>query len=1102
VHVVLRERHDLEAGGQAEDLGQDPADLLVLSFTDGDLGAFAAAWRAMPAPRPTLRLANLRRLTHPLSVDLWLERTASGAKGVLVRLLGGVEYWRYGLEELSGLARRRGIALAVVPGDGRDDPRLAEASTVPASTLARLRSLCDAGGPAAAGAALAQLALASGLPAAPAFGAAAPPSCGFYAPGAGQECALAGLGAPDRPRALVVFYRSVFAAADCGAVDGLLAALAAEGFDARAAFVTSLKDPEAAGWLRRQVARLAPDVVVNATAFAVGGDASPFDACDAPVLQVAVSGSTRAVWAGSERGLAPADLAMHVALPEIDGRLFAGVVSFKEPEAEDPDLRFSRLAHSAEPGRCAAVAARAAALARLRRAPRGARRVAVVLSTYPGREDQLAHAVGLDAPESAAAVLADLAADGWAVADAPADGRALMDRLRVATLEWPVAAYRAALATLGPALRDALDAAWGPPEDDPSARDGAFRFRAVACGAAVVALQPERGRAEDRKAAYHDLSAPPRHGFAAFYLWLRHGFDAHALVHMGAHGTLEWTPGKAVALSAACWPEALPGPLPVVYPFVVNDPGEASQAKRRLGAVTLGHVTPPLRTAGVAAGLGRLESLLDEYSTADGLDPRRRAALARAAVEEARASGLAAEAGLAPGLSPEAALARLDAFVCDVKETQFLDGLHVFGRIDPGAGDGPVDAAACAAGERGGLARALDGRFVAPGPAGSPWRGRRDVAPTGRNLFAVDPRAVPSRHAFARGRRLADALVTRRMQDEGEPPRSVVIDLWGSATMRTGGEDFAAALWLLGVEPTWDDASGRVTGFEIVPSGHLGRPRVDVTLRVSGLFRDVFPALPALFEQAAAAVRALPEGLDESALAGAAPGPRVFGPAPGAYGIGAGAALTDLTDAGRAAVAEAWLAGSDHALGGATPAPARAALEARVAGADAFLHTQDLPETDLLLAPDYAAHEAGFVAAAAALGNRRAAAFHADATRDGDPRLRTLPEAVARAVRGRAANPGWIAGQMRHGYRGAAEIAWTLDQMAAFANLAGAATSAQFDLFFDATLGDDAVREFLERENPAAAAEMRRRFRDLAAAGLWASRRNSVAAALAGEDAA
>jgi cobaltochelatase CobN len=1050
MHLLFRETRSLDEAAPAVDLAHAQADLVVLSFSDADLGALAAAHTG----GPSLRLAPLGKLRHPLSVDLYLDQTVAQARCVVVRLLGGVDYWHYGAEQIASLCRDRSIALALLPGDGRDDPALAAMSTIPPDAYARLDAYFRHGGAGNMARALTMMAVLAGLATDDPGEAEPMPQHGVHARDPGGQ-----------PLAVVVFYRSHLLSADIAPITALMDALRKRGLAVGALFAGSLKAPETAAWVAQTLADWRPAVVLNATGFSARMDPepSPLDAAGAPVLQLILAGTSRDAWTASTRGLTPGDLAMQVVLPELDGRLLTSAISFKTD-------RDGRTVHEPDANGIALAADRAAGWAKLATTPTPQRRVAIVLSDYPGVGAQRGHAVGLDAFASLAAITAMLAETGYTTT-AP-NAASLIGALCHAapTPFLPLADYRALFSALPQPLQDAATTAWGDPADDPALIGGQFTLRHLRLGGITTLVQPDRGNTADRKASFHDPDLPPRHAYIALYLWLRQSADA--VVHLGTHGSLEWLPGKAAALSPACWPRALTGGMPVIYPFIVNNPGEAAAAKRRLGAVTIGHLTPPLRAAGLQGEAADLERMIDEYAAADGMDRRRTALLRNDILDRAASAGLLDESGVEPGAADDDALARLDAYLCDVKDMQIRDGLHVFGGMP--APDRmallPPGAEACAPAERAALLAALDGRFVRPGPAGAPSAGRSDVLPTGRNLAGVDPRMLPTRSAVTLAERAAADLLRRYRQDHGDWPRTVVLNVWGSAAMRTGGEDIALALLLLGARPVWDAGSGRVNGFTITPLAELDRPRVDVTLRISGLFRDAFAAQVSLFDAATSAIAERDEAADWNPLAGN-PGVRVFGPAPGQYGTG-----------------DDWFAHSTASYSaagdGATDADA---LAGRLRAADAFLHIQDHAETDLLDGPEYAAHLGGFAAAAARLG-ADPALYHHDGT------TRTVAEQVARVVRGRAANPIWLAGMMRHGYAGGAEMARAVDALAGFATTLPDRFDRQFDLLHDAMLGNPAVDAFLRRENPAAHAAITARLAAMRAAGLWHPRRNAVAA--------
>jgi cobaltochelatase CobN len=1106
MHIPRIEVRSLDETVEAVDLGQTPADLVFLSFSDSDLNALARAYAAVAGPKPTLRVASLASLRHPFSIDLYLETVCAEAKLVVARVLGGADYWRYGVDELKALARRCKVKLALLPGDRRWDARLEEASTLGRDAVERIWRYFDEGGPDNMAGCLAFLASELGQ------ATDAPPPARVSAFGCFDRACFDA--EPGAPRALIVFYRSIYLASDLAPIDALARALRSKGFATTSVFVTSLKDEAALAPLSAFLERQSFDIVLNATAFSARLDeaeGTALDALDAPVLQVVLAQVSLDAWRASPRGLGPSDLAMHVALPEIDGRILTRAISFKAASPRDALTEFGAIAHEPLADRIAFVAELARRWANLRRKAPSDKGLACVLPDYPARGGRTGYAVGLDTPASAVAISETLRAAGYDVAcglDAPSLIGALTEGPLEAALT--LDEYEAELLSTPPDFQRSLSAAWGEPADDRDAIDRAFRFRFVRLGKLIVAVQPDRGDASSRKGDYHDLKLPPRHAYVAFHFWLTRKEKVDAIIQLGAHGTLEWLPGKAVALTESCAPEVVLGPTPVIYPFIVNNPGEAAQAKRRVSAATIGHLTPPLITAGPHGAALELEGLFDEFAEAQALDPRRARAIAALILERGRESGLLKESS-AEDKGPDEALVALDAWLCDLKEMRVGDGLHVFGRSpESAAGFTGLDldsaaretlgerVAACGAGESLGLLQALGGRLVLPGPAGAPARGRLDVVPTGRNLYAIDPRSVPTRNAWELGRRAAEEVLARYAQDRGEWPKRMVLDLWGSATMRTGGDDLAQALALIGCRPTWDASSSRVSGFEVLPLAMLGRPRVDVTLRISGLFRDVFPTQIALFAAAVRAVAALEESVDDNPLAGlkGAESARVFGAAPGTYGIGLGPRIA-RGDWERSDLAEVYFAATSHAYDGEGEArEAAAAFRSQVAGAEAFVHTQDLPGQDALDADALAEHEGGFAAAAAEAG-ANPALYHLDSTAPGAPKIRTLEQEIARALRGRAANPRWLQGQMRHGHRGAAEIAQSLDNLYCFAALTDAVRSEQFDLMFDATLGDDAVRAFLVSANRQAACHMAGVFEEAAKRGFWISRRNSSARILA-----
>ncbi|RKF05689.1 cobaltochelatase subunit CobN [Oceaniradius stylonematis] len=1334
MHLLLAQKGSVGEGeDEAVDLGQTPGDICVLSAADTELASLAAA-HAARGGASSLRLVNLMQLRHAMSVDTWIERTGRHARLVVARLLGGQSYWGYAVEALRAAADRHGFALALLPGDDRPDPQLDPYCTVGAQDRTRLWALLREGGPAnargfldachdlVAGRAVATEAvplLKAGvldIPPSVDFanisptrgesgfasssvgsrivgqnteveaGPRSPPMwgrCPEGTEGGGFEAMSDPTPRVDPPqksvqgRAAIIFYRALVQSGQTAPVEAMAEALAARGMAVTPIFVSSLKDEVSAATVARLFETDPPDIVVNMTGFAVstpGAQRVPtvLEATGAPVLQAVLAGGSAETWTESSQGLGARDLAMNVALPEVDGRVLSRAVAFKAAETFDEATQCNVVRHRPVADRVGFVADLAANWARLRRTQPAERRVALVLANYPNRDGRLANGVGLDTPAGTVEVLRAMKGAGYDVGDFPADGDALIDHLKAGPTNAAtegrevgdtisLSEYKTFFETLPVENQIQVTERWGAPEDDPFFVDGEFALPLTRLGNAFVGIQPARGYNIDPKENYHSPDLVPPHGYLAFYAFLRRQAGVHAIAHMGKHGNLEWLPGKALALSQTCFPEAALGPVPHIYPFIVNDPGEGSQAKRRTSAVIIDHLTPPLTRAESYGPLKDLEALVDEYYEAAGNDPRRLRLLKTRILDLVRDIGLDHDAGIGADETDDAALEKLDAYLCDLKEMQIRDGLHVFGKApegrlltdltvalarvpsadqdslhraiaadadlvrspqtsplrggrrsersdaDPGGRKiggkpppgspaarrpplkGEVEAATfdpldCAMGEpwtgprpdvmrtlsddawrtngdtveriellaaklvggeidcpadwartRGaldhvrfalqpsvtacgpaeieGMLTALDGRFVAPGPSGAPTRGRPDVLPTGRNFFSVDSRAVPTETAWELGRKSADLLVTRHVQDHGEWPTSLGLTAWGTSNMRTGGDDIAQALALIGAKPVWDGASRRVTGYEIIPLATLGRPRVDVTLRISGFFRDAFPDQIALFDKAVRAVGAL--GEDEAdnpigarmraeraklvaegitdAEADRRAGFRVFGSRPGAYGAGLQALIDEKGWNDKADLAEAYLVWGSYAYGaGAEGARERGLFETRLSSLEAVVQNQDNREHDLLDSDDYYQFEGGMTAAVETLTGSRPAVYHNDHSRPERPVIRTLEDEIGRVVRARVVNPKWIAGVMRHGYKGAFEMAATVDYMFAFAATTGAVRDHHFDAVYQAYLVDDEVRSFIADKNPDALAEMANRLAEAIARGLWTPKSNSA----------
>lgn len=1204
--------------------------IVFLTTADTEILAAARAASSLPEGFPEVRCANPSRMEDPAPE---IEGLLFGARAVVVRLLGGRRAWPQGFELLRARCRSLGIPLLALGGESVPDAELVSLSTAPRGAVAQAFEYLRHGGVRNTANLLRFLAdtlLMEGY----GFDPPEPvPEAGIYRP--------EGLSPhPEAPTVGVVFYRAHLLSGNTAFVDGLCRALAEAGADPLPVYCYSLRGEGEERALRLLEGRVDALVV---TVLASGGsgaadavrEGAPEDwlewevpsleRLDVPVVQGICATSSRSGWEESATGLSPLDVAWQVAIPEFDGRIISVPFSFKEVVEEGSPVGAPLTVYRADPERARRVAGIAARLARLRRKPNDQKKVAILLSNYPTKHSRVGNAVGLDTPKSAVRLLRRLSEAGYRVEGAPEEGDALIhalieagghdqefltqEQLRNAAGRVEFSRYAGWFRRLPEELRRRVEEHWGPPPGSLYVEDGGISVAGLRFGNVFVGIQPPRGFGENPVAIYHDPDLPPSHHYLACYRWLDEEFGADAIVHLGKHGTLEWLPGKSLGLSAACAPDPVLGDLPLLYPFVVNDPGEGTQAKRRAHAVIVDHLIPPMTRAETYGNLSRLEELLDEYYQVETLDPAKLPAIEQRIWETLREAELHRDLGVEE--KPEEFadfLNHVDGYLCEIKDLPIRGGLHVLGEppqgealrhltaqiMRLGAGEvpglrravggafglderglaaaggtrmeapeglisrfpGPSATAsdlldrledaqqallaalerrgweqeaaeeACrevlgfvdegvvralrfaagevvprllgAHGEMEGLLRGLSGRYVPAGPSGSPTRGQLNVLPTGRNFYSVDPRAIPSRLSWEVGQDLARDLLRRHLREEGRYPETVGIVVWGTAAMRTRGDDVAEILALLGIKPLWDGDSLRVTGLEPIPLEELGRPRVDVTVRISGFFRDAFPHLISLLDDAFRMAAGLEEPEEMNfvrkhvarELSGGVDVRRatlrIFGSRPGTYGAG----LLPLIDArnwrGDEDLAEVYAVWGGYAygrdLGGVE---ARRELEANLRRTEVAVKNVDNREHDIFDSDDYFQYHGGMIAAIRALTGRNPKGYIGDSADPARARTRSLPEEARRVFRSRVANPKWIEAMMRHGYKGAFELSATVDYLFGYDATANVVEDWMYREVARRYVLDERVREFMQESNPWALRAISERLLEAAGRGLW-----------------
>ena len=1242
--------------------------ILFLSHADTDILAVNTVKERLPDDFPPVHAESLLQFKSPKQFATFMAGQMPHVQTVVARILGGRAGFRDGFDTLVEFCRTQNKDLVVVSGSADLDPELTAVSNVPLHVIHDTYSYLTLSGLDNFEHMLRHLAdnlLIGG------FGYEQPqpqPRHGIYYGGrhVSQTDWLANHYDANRATAAIFFYRSHWLTGNTAFVDAIVSELEKQGMNALPVFTYSLKEqkegrPTCFDLLYRTTGIPAcdpadrdaystgriPNVAISTMSFALGKinmegatqagwNVDALQALGIPVLQAITSGMTHDQWRLSTRGLSPLDTAMNVAMPEFDGRIVTVPISFKGVGSKEQGVRGNAYVPITE--RIERVVGQARRLAVLQTKGNAEKRVALVLTNAPGKAARIGNAVGLDTPASIINLLHEMAAQGYDVGEIPADGDTLIHTLidrcsydtdlmteaQIAQAEgMPLAVYKAHFENYPERNRREMTARWNGATNEAYFYDDELKFAGLHFGNVFIALQPPRGYGMDPIAIYHQPDLPPTHHYAAFYGWLKDDFGADVIIHMGKHGTLEWMPGKGVGLSQECYPDLFQDELPLIYPFIINDPGEGMQAKRRAHAVIIDHLMPPMTSAETYGDLEELQQLVDQYYQLEALDPTKLPVLQQQIWDVMRRANLdddlaqissqnqgehqhewdatPTEDGTPVTLAEMSGkdfahlMEDIDGYLCEIGTLQIRDGLYTLGK--PIEGEQLIDTVfaltrlpnldvpslresiaahygwelsdlldslgakfetpvetnlithadavefidatakqllaqpelpsfeklatlptiqqtlqfingtikpALQASEQQEIAQILTGlrgEYVPAGPSGSPTRGMAHILPTGRNFYAVDPRGIPNQSAWRVGVALADELLAKYLREEGQYPERVGLSIWGTSAMRTHGDDLAECFALLGVRPKYQRENRRIIGVEPIPLEELGRPRIDVLMRISGFFRDAFPHLIQLLDDAVQMVASLDEPLDMNFVRKhvledennrsedfRAASYRIFGSKPGSYGAGILPLIDEQNWENEQDFAKAYVNWGGYAYSGKEYGiDMRDTFRHVLAGVKVAVKNQDNREHDIFDSDDYLQYHGGMIASIRALSGKQPRQFFGDNADPARVKVRDLKEEARRVFRSRVVNPKWLESIRRHGYKGGLELAATVDYLFGYDATSNVLADWMYERVAESYVFDDTMREFLEQSNPWARQAMTDRLLEAIDRGIWES---------------
>jgi len=1169
-----------------------------------------------------LRALPLSAIDHPAQIDHYLGTTANDADLILVRLLGSKGHWSYGLERLQiwqkDKSRRN---LIVVSGTKEQEIELHSIGNVNIKSTERICDLLKVGGIENFSTVLDILdkILNNSIY-----------ELNDYQIEYQNDPQIWDWNIGDGPKVAVILYRALYQSGDTELAKDINNALRKNGIVPRTIWVSSLRDIKVKQNVSKILHKENVSAVITSTSFssveskAASSGVPLWDDLNVPVFQLLTSSQNKQMWIESSRGLAPLDLSMQIVLPELDGRITTRPCAFKNTQHAHPYLYTAIQTLKSEPQNLEWISLHVKSWIDLQNVPPSEKKITLVIANYPVRNGRLANGVGLDTPASIIEILKWLAETGHDLGSnfLPKNGNELMkdllnyrtndpESLNKEPLDYiDLQSYNLWWNNLPEDSKSKIIKRWGEPKEAVDLEKSGFSIHGVRYGNISILIQPSRCYDPDNIKDLHSPDLPPPHRYLAQYLWIKDIEKANVVVHVGKHGSLEWLPGKALGLSNSCYPHIAISHLPNIYPFIVNDPGEGSQAKRRSQAVIIDHLTPPLGIAGLHGDLLKLEGLMEEYYESELLSEKRAILIKDIIIELLHKNnllGLRKEINKTEINSNEInyLFSELDSYLCEIKESQIRTGLHIFGKkpkntvltellfliakspsskcegitqwiakelkleLDPWGDDqgellslndansikvysdsiftlkghliswldnqallllqdlieikdGTINKkkinkniakpltkfllnksqpmykyidqelwpklSTSTSYEKNSFIDAISGKRVVSGPSGSPTRGRHEVLPTGRNFYSIDLRGLPTEASWDLGKRSANKLLEMHLMDNGEHLKKLAISVWGTATMRNGGDEICQLLALIGVIPIWDGPTRRVVDIEVIPLSILGRPRVDVVLRISGLFRDAFPQLIEYVNKAQNLIAKLEEPIEMNPLAAALKQGknigRVYGSAPGAYGAGLQALLDYGQWESRSDIALAYLEWSQWRYdNNENPTKDINGLKNCLNDVQVVLHNQDNREHDILDSDDYYQFHGGLTAAVEKLSGKLPIILIGDNSRTERPRINHLSKEIDKVMRSRMLNPRWIEGMREHGYKGAFEMGASLDYLFSYDAATGAVPNWCYSEICEKWLKDSNTKEFLSSNNPWV-------LRDLAEKLLEANNRN------------